>query len=205
MVCFFYPDALFGILLSKYSDVQFCIERIEVFRQSVEQERAKCDSINVDTVKAVGEPPSLRGKENRCPCTSLRTEHHCTNNQQVQSHERLSFVALLKPQLFVEYATSFPETALASLGQSYGHFYLTRLKTELHVMNRMSVDLLTSLQMKGLCEALPQLYSLTSLIVTIPVSTSSVERLFSALKRIKTYSRNRTGQLRLSSLASISI
>ncbi|KAK0145578.1 Zinc finger MYM-type protein 1 [Merluccius polli] len=50
-----------------------------------------------------------------------------------------------------------------------------------------------------------QLYRLACLAVTIPVSTASVERTFSALKRIKTYSRNTTGQTRLSALASMAI
>ncbi|KAK0148962.1 Zinc finger MYM-type protein 1 [Merluccius polli] len=50
-----------------------------------------------------------------------------------------------------------------------------------------------------------QLYTLACLAVTIPVSTASVERTFSALKRIKTYSRNTTGQTRLSALASMAI
>ena len=46
---------------------------------------------------------------------------------------------------------------------------------------------------------------MTFLAVTLPVSTASVERSFSALKRIKTYARNRTGQARLSALASMAI
>lgn len=43
------------------------------------------------------------------------------------------------------------------------------------------------------------------LILTIPASTSSVERSFSALKRLKTYSRNQMQEERLSELALISI
>ena len=39
----------------------------------------------------------------------------------------------------------------------------------------------------------------------LPATTSSVERSFSALKRIKTYNRNRTEEKRLSSLAIIAI
>ncbi len=66
-------------------------------------------------------------------------------------------------------------------------------------------DLLHFLQQKGLAESIPQLYLLTCLVLTIPVSTASVERTFSALKRIKTYTRNRTGQARLSALALISV
>ena len=66
-------------------------------------------------------------------------------------------------------------------------------------------DLLDFLNQKNLNGDMGQLYTLACVTVTIPVSTASVERSFSALKRIKTYSRNATGQTRLSALASMSI
>ncbi|KAK9531029.1 hypothetical protein VZT92_010482 [Zoarces viviparus] len=66
-------------------------------------------------------------------------------------------------------------------------------------------DLLAFLQQKDLVESMRQLYTLACLAVTIPISTASVEWTFSALKRIKTYSRNATGEARLSSLASMAI
>ncbi|KAK0143568.1 Zinc finger MYM-type protein 1 [Merluccius polli] len=148
-------------------------------------------------------------RENRgCP-HSLLTQ--ITNR--FKDHKRLLFVALLDPQLFTQYKQSFPENTQRSLDESYGaHFDLTRLRTELRVMYSMSDfqgkspnDLLTFLRAKGLGDSMPQLHALTCLVVTIPVSPASVERSFSALKRIKTYSRNTTGQTRLSALASISI
>ncbi len=54
-------------------------------------------------------------------------------------------------------------------------------------------------------EAVPEASKLLQLVLTIPATTVSVERSFSALKRLKTYSRNRTGQGRLSSLSTIAI
>lgn len=66
-------------------------------------------------------------------------------------------------------------------------------------------DLLDYLKEKCLKEDMPQLSTLACVAVIIPVSTASVERSFSALKQIKTYSRNAIGQTRLSALASMSI
>lgn len=66
-------------------------------------------------------------------------------------------------------------------------------------------DLLPFLQRKGVCDSMQQLYALTCLVVTIPLTTASVERTFSALKRIKTYAQNTTGKSRLSALALIAI
>lgn len=123
------------------------------------------------------------------------------------------FLAFLDPQHFAAYRQSFPTAALSSLEESYGcHFDTSSLKTELGVMYAMSdfegrspSDLLHFLQQKGLTKSMPQLHLLTCLVLTIPVSTASVERTFSALKRIKTYTRNSTGQARLSALALISV
>ena len=70
---------------------------------------------------------------------------------------------------------------------------------------RSPSDLLRFLTLKELTESMPQLYHFTCLVLTIPVSTSSVERSFSALKRIKTHARNSTGQDRLGALALMSI
>jgi hypothetical protein len=47
----------------------------------------------------------------------------------------------------------------------------------------------------------PETYNLSKLILKIPANSSSTERLFSALKRIKHYLRNTQGQESLSSLS----
>ncbi|KAG2470699.1 ZMYM1 protein, partial [Polypterus senegalus] len=66
-------------------------------------------------------------------------------------------------------------------------------------------DLLDFLHQKNLNESIGRLFTLVYLAVSIPVSTASVERTFSALKRIQTYTRNTTGRVRLSALASMAI
>ncbi|KAK7165555.1 hypothetical protein R3I93_005578 [Phoxinus phoxinus] len=57
----------------------------------------------------------------------------------------------------------------------------------------------------GLEATVPEATKLLQLVLTIQATTASVESTFSTLKRIKTYSRNRTGQARLSALAILSI
>lgn len=217
---FGFAEVLFGILQNKSLDVQFCLSRIEDFRQNIESERAKFDSVFEETVEAVGEPSARRATRGEDARTYYRELHKTVLDSIVsqmtnrfQDHERLLFLTLLDPQRFTEYKQAFPENALRSLDESYkAQFDLARLRTELRVMYSMSdfqgkspYDLLNFLQAKGLGESMSQLYGLTCLVSTIPVSTASVERSFSALKRIKTYSRNTTGQSRLSALASISI
>ena len=89
-------------------------------------------------------------------------------------------------------------TEFQSLAENYGlHFDLSRLKTELTVMYNMTnfearspSDLLRFLTLKELTESIPQLCHVTCLVLTIPVSTSSVGWSYSALKRIKMHVRN---------------
>ena len=56
-----------------------------------------------------------------------------------------------------------------------------------------------------LYEGIREVNNLILLFLTIPYSTASVERSYSALKRIKTYLRNPQGQNRLSNLSLMSI
>ncbi|KAJ4430554.1 hypothetical protein ANN_19142 [Periplaneta americana] len=56
-----------------------------------------------------------------------------------------------------------------------------------------------------LVSVFPELHKLVLLIITIPASSSSAERSFSAMKRIKSYLQNTQCQERLSSLALLSI
>jgi len=57
----------------------------------------------------------------------------------------------------------------------------------------------------GLYGDFMEVRSLVILVLTTPYSTASVERSFSALKRVKTYLINTQGQKRLSNLSLISI
>lgn len=51
----------------------------------------------------------------------------------------------------------------------------------------------------------PNVYTLIKILSTLPVTTATPERTFSALKRVKSYIRNSTGQERMSDLALMSI
>ena len=64
-------------------------------------------------------------------------------------------------------------------------------------------NLLTELTPLG--EVLPELIKLLKKALTIPVTSASAERSFSALKRIKTYLRGTMGQSRLNHLAILAI
>ena len=74
-------------------------------------------------------------------------------------------------------------------------------------VNRILLSFWFRIRLLWLClkETFSEIFQLRSLMLTIPASSSSVERSFSALKTIKTYSRNKMLEDRLSDLAIISI
>ncbi|GAA6100996.1 lethal(3)malignant brain tumor-like protein 2 isoform X1 [Tachysurus ichikawai] len=207
-------DVLFGILQSKTLDVQFCLARITDFCQSVERKRAQFSDIFEKTRQVAGQPSAPRGKPD---ARSHYRELHVVVIDNIltriknrfEDHERLMFVGLLDCEQFEKFKQTFPEAELKSLMENYGaQFHLCRLKVMYSMTNFRSKsisDLLNFLRTTGLADSMTELYTLACLILTIPVSTGSVERSFSALKRIKTYTRSTTGQSMLSSLASLSI
>ena len=99
--------------------------------------------------------------------------------------------------------------------QSYAKFFdpvelkadLSGLYSSQTVRNECSnpSKLLSFLHCNDLIQTVPEATKLLKLVLTLPARTASAERSFSALKRIKTYSRNRTKQECLSSLALIAI
>ncbi len=219
---FEYAGVLFGILQTKTLDVEFCMARVNEFCDTVEQARGKFSEIYEETVRVSGGPSVRRGQGTAQG--DLRAHFQKLHNSildnilsqirnRFQDHEMFMFLSLLNSQHFQTYRKKLPQAAFSSLTQSHGTLFdLPRLKTELTVMYAMAdfegkspADLHDFLLSKNLSESMGQLYALACLAVTIPVSTASVEHSFSALKRLKTYARNTTGQTRLSALASMSI
>lgn len=129
-----------------------------------------------------------------------------------QDCEKLKFVCLGDSGKFEQYSSNFPSDALENLQTFYANSFTknARLKNELSLL--YSNESLRNVSLQELLKKLNEnkdifleAYKLLCLILTIPSTSVSVERSFSCLKRIKTYSRNTIAQDRLSSLANISI
>ncbi|XP_074521359.1 zinc finger MYM-type protein 1-like [Halichoeres trimaculatus] len=105
----------------------------------------------------------------------------------------------------------FPGVEISQLVKTYPVFDELRLRNELQVIyadtlfHKPPAELLKMLIKDELTSALPEVCKLLRLMLTIPVSSTSAERSFSCLKRIKTYLRNSYGQDRLGHLAKISM
>ncbi|KAJ4925086.1 hypothetical protein JOQ06_017824 [Pogonophryne albipinna] len=141
---FAHADVLFDILQNKSFDMQFCLTRVEEFCMCIEGQRDRFDQIYDETVQDTGLPTGRRAHgDSRSHYKKLHNGILENILNQVQNrfkdHEKLSFLSLLDPQQFTSFNSNFPETAFASLTESYGpHFDLSRLKTELSVMYGMT-------------------------------------------------------------------
>lgn len=141
-----------------------------------------------------------------------RIYYNILDNVSVQMKARfdhfgeLPFLGLVDSTKFHEMSGHFGDTKLQSLSKDAG-FFDWSCQTVQHTSSRVSAcqspgQLLSFLAQKDLIQTVPEATKLLQLALTLPATAASVERSFSALKRLKTDS---TDQGRLSSLAIISI
>lgn len=135
--------------------------------------------------------------------------------QRFADMEHLSFFRVLDHTSFAMFCkpAAFPSRELAQLISTYPVFDEQKLRNELHTVynnklfHRPPTELLQLLIEDDLQlqDTLSEVCKLLQLMLTIPATSTSAERSFSCLKRIKTYLRNTCGQDRLVNLAKISI
>ncbi|KAK0139562.1 Zinc finger MYM-type protein 1 [Merluccius polli] len=210
------------VLQNKAMDIGFCCARIRDTIGVVEGQRQEFDSFyerfeqkcsSLCLTDSVRSQTPVRDERKRLFCNIL-------DNITAQLKARfdhfgdLAFLGLVDCSKFNEMSQHFDDTKLQSLSKYVKFFDFVRLKADLiglysseTVRNecKSAAQLLNFLAQKKLMQTVPEVTKLLQLALTIPATTVSVERSFSALKRLKTYSRNRTGQGRLSSLAIIAI
>jgi hypothetical protein len=129
--------------------------------------------------------------------------------------EQLHFFNLMNNDKFLTFKQQFPHNLLKKLLDNYPQFFNNdKLENELRVLYSDpgilgdSVEIREKLKFitdNSLQEDIPEIFKLISLILTIPATSASVERSFSVLKRIKSFTRNTIDQSRLNNLGQISI
>lgn len=217
-------DTLFNILQSKTLDVKYCIEKVKETISHLRDARNDFE----ETYRKVEEddnvePPKKRRREDD-PITPkmkyVRLYNEIIDTVVGQMEVRfqdlsdLQFLELLDSKKFQCFKTRFPDNLLLTLKSSYGSFFnFGNLRSELISVYRLSdfsnktvTEMMHFLKETGLTEeAFTETYKLCCLVSTIPVSTSTVERTFSCLKRVKTSLRNTQSENRLSTLSLLSI
>jgi hypothetical protein len=134
---------------------------------------------------------------------------HCVHTEtRFAALKKLEYFHLIYEQKYTSFKTKFPEGLINKLKDVYaGMFDYVRLKNELVVFfcsdefyNKTVHELLQFLVESDLTSGFKKVFNLPELIMTIPSTTASAGRSFSALKRIHSCRRSTQGQDRLSSL-----
>lgn len=212
---FSFSGILYNILQTKAHDIGYCRQKIKETRRNIADMRSEYESVHSETIREVGE------ESRRVNVNYKRLYYEIFDNVdkqleiRFQDYGNLQFLELISNDIskYNTYRKQFPQKEFSSLLGAYGsNFDEVRLRNELTVFycteefqEKSPYELLKTLNSMSLSTCFPQLTRLVSLICSIPVSTASVERSFSALKRIKTYARNRTSEKRLTNLALLSI
>lgn len=211
-------DVLFNIIQSKTSDIAYCMKKIGDFELSIDSLYDKFDLIYSTVLKDCGEPERNR-KIADMKLHYRRILREIVDNikseitSRYQSLNDLEFFKLLDVNNFNTFKGNFPINILSILKKKWPtNFDYDRLKNELSCVyssdefkHLNAYEIIRYCHDKKLTDVFPELVRLGKLIVTIPASSASAERSFSALRRIHTYLRNTQNQTRLADLALIAI
>ena len=215
-------DALFRVLHNKLMDIAFYCAKIRDTIDYIERQRQefdnfyhrfeqKCATLHLTDT---GDMRQIKDKRKQT-FYNILDDIIVQLKSRFEDFSKLFFLGLVDCSKFSEMAQDFDDTKFQSLSEKYAKFFdCVKLKTDLiefyssqTVRNecKTPAQLLSFLYQKDLIQTVPEATKLLKLVLTVPATTSTVERSFSALKRIKTYNRNRTEEKRLSSLAIIAI
>lgn len=220
-------EILFKILQTKASDTIYCSKKVTEFCELFQSWRSDDDFdglYNTAKDKNSNVEPILqqrRSDETLTHYDLLRRLYFQILDNVIEQlkfrfsdMKQLGFMKLVEVSNFPAFSKTFPEEILNSLCDSvYGRFFNAhQLRNELEViyaqqeLRQESVsERIKEMIQISLIECFSEYFKLLCLIATYPITSASVERAFSVLKRTKSYLRNTIGQERLSALTLISI
>jgi hypothetical protein len=219
-------DLIYSIIQTKLLDISYCKDRVNKLLETFQTYRTEeqfFNNIFERSVNTVG-PPTKRRRtilENdlQLHCRRLYNQIFDMITNQISNRfkdfEQLHFFNLMNNDKFLTFKQQFPHNLLKKLLDNYPQFFNNdKLENELRVLYSDpgilgdSVEIREKLKFitdNSLQEDIPEIFKLISLILTIPATSASVERSFSVLKRIKSFTRNTIDQSRLNNLGQISI
>lgn len=226
---FSYTDPVFSIVQNKLSDITYCNQRIISLLTTLKNFRTDDNSFKSIYSKTEQIP------EITAPCAKRRKVSDLDDNSSTMKRlffeildliinqieirfkdiTSLSFLELTNHSKFESFNTNFPDKQFNSLIKNYQEFFNNeKLKRELQVLysdrsifgnSEKLTDMTEFIYKNDIVTEVPELYKLFSLILSLPPTSASVERSFSALKRIKSYSRNTISHVRLNNLSILAI
>lgn len=212
---------VYNILQTKSLDISYCLSEVTSTKQYLNDLRSSFfDDLLQETTVLVGQPTTTtRRQADVDPVLRFRRLFNeildvliVNIDSRFSNLSQLKFLEILDATKYSDFRRVFPTESLNCLATTYsGKFDIPILRTELNIIyshdnyqNKSPVKILETIVQNDLQEALPELCKLCKLVLTIPATSASAERSFSALKRIKSIQRNTMGQNRLSSLSFLS-
>ena len=215
---------LFNILQTKSFDISYCLSKVTETSNHIKSMLNDFEKIWDKCVNRVGVPTRRHESKERFQKLYAEILNNILNQISVrfQDMKKVEFIDLLRvkplkplvnPLKFEQFAKSFPNGTFQALKIRHPNvFDYPRLHCELlalysshdfHLMYPHQI--LLFIHSNELNDCMPEIERLSSLILTIPSTSASVERSFSTLKRVKRFCRNSCGQARLSSLYMMSV
>ncbi|XP_072395241.1 zinc finger MYM-type protein 1-like [Diabrotica undecimpunctata] len=223
---FHITDILYDVLQKKSLDINFCLNQIRRTRQLISDKRNEefFNSIfeKASTMTVINTSKRFRCDDGmsknaittqyRALCFEIYDHILMEMDIRFQDYDKLKFISLADTTKFESYSLTFPFDAFQNLFEFYGTQFTKdqRLKSELCLLyadeNYKNVNLQELvIKLQPIKDIVAEAYNLFCLILTIPSTSVSVERSFSCLKRLKTFTRNTISQDRLSSLTVIAL
>ncbi|XP_074038655.1 zinc finger MYM-type protein 1-like isoform X3 [Leptinotarsa decemlineata] len=222
-------DVVFSILQNKSTNINYSKQRLNNLTEILMNFRNNDTFFNniFESIDLTLEPPAPTKRKTNLDLLDLRRNYKQIYNEildtfltqikvRFEDLLKLNYFDLLLFKKFSSYTKDFPQKLYNDLIAQYPFFDAIQLKNELIVMYsdpemfqncKSPSDLLNFIFKNDLRDFMPELYKLLSIIVTIPITSASVDRNVSALERIKSFSRNSMtlNRNRLSNISLLSI
>lgn len=219
-------DVLFDCLQKKNSDISLCNKKVTEYAEIIQKKREDFENVwmKSNLIVDFNNYKRTRSRNEIDGATDLLTPYRklffeiidnigSELNTRFQNIEELGFLEILNCSFFPKFKREFPETQFLKLKTQYERFFdFPKLRSELNVIYQDS-DLSTKdvlhlniyIVENDLGSTFTEVAKLVALFLTIPATSVSSERSFSALRRIKTYLRSTLSDTKLSAMAQLSI
>ena len=208
---------LYSILQNKTSDFSLGVEKIGNFVLFLQTSRddAVFHELYASTEALVGSPVSRSDKRQNYKLLYFEVIDATISMMQerFQDCRNFAFLDLVNPNLFSQWEDKVPTDLLNRLKLKYGPlFNMNMLESQLifiysdgDLYKESSAEVLDYIYSVHLETSLPGAVKLPKVNASIAISSASVERCFSCVRRVKTHLRGKMGQGRVSALCRIAI
>ena len=208
---------LYMVLQNRNTDFSYGFEKINNFAHFLLELRTDIayNFFFQSTVSLIGEPSTNADKRHNYKGLYFEIIDNIKGmlTERFADCQTFAFLDLVNPHIFKQWRRCVPPDMILCLKSKYGALFdIQSLENQLLFLyndpdfhKESPIEILKYIYECNLERSVPEVVKLLKLNSVIAISSASVERSFSCLKRVKTYLRNKMGQERLGSLCRISL